>query len=117
MSERLFKAYFVQNLPLADKGVLIAIAAEIGLDTVETHTMLASNAFAEDVQADENSAREIGIRSVPHMVINGQHYFAGAQSKNHLLTAIRSIWAQLEACDQASLPGRVTSEIDGCSTY
>lgn len=117
MSERLFKAYFVQNLPLADKGVLIAIAGETGLDTVETQTMLASNAFAEDVQADENSAREIGIRSVPHMVINGQHYFAGAQSKNHLLTAIRSIWAQLEACDQASLPGRVTNEIDGCSTY
>ena len=114
MSERLFNAYFTRNLPLADKSVLIEIAAELGLDRVQTQAMLASDAFVKDVRADENHAREIGIRSVPHMVIDGQHNLAGAQPKNHLLTTIREVWAQQEASDQATSADEIACDIDGC---
>lgn len=114
MSERLFNAYFTQNLPLADHGVLLEIAVELGLDRVETQAMLASDMFAEDVRADEHRAREIGIRSVPHMVIDGQHDFVGAQPTDHLLTAIRDIWAEQQARDQVSSVDVIACDIDGC---
>jgi len=111
MSERLFRAYFTDNLPLADTRALIEIAAELGLDRIETQAMLDSDAFVEDVRSDEKRAREIGIRSVPHMVINGQHQFSGAQPKNHILTAINGIWAQQKARDSSD---GVACNIDGC---
>ena len=114
MSERLFNAYFTQNLPLADHGVLIEIAAEMGLDRAETQAMLASDSFAEDVRADEHRAHEMGIRSVPHMVIDGQHNFVGAQPKSNLLTAIREIWAEQQAREQVSSVDGIVCDIDGC---
>ena len=113
MSERLFNAYFTQNLPLADHDVLIAIADELGLDRVETQAMLASDAFSEDVRADENRARELGIRSVPHIVIDGRHNFVGAQPKNHLLKAMREIWTQQQALDQDISADGTACDIDG----
>lgn len=115
MSERLFCAYFTDNLPLADHSVLIDIAAELGLDRVETEAMLSSDAFVSDAREDEDHARKSGIRSVPHMVIDGVHDFAGAQPKNHLLTTMRELWAEQEARDPESAEDGMACGVDGCS--
>ena len=68
----LFKAYFTEGRVLADHDVLVDIATEAGLDADEVRTMLESDAFADEVRADEDAAYRLGVTGVPFFVINGK---------------------------------------------
>ncbi|RRO12403.1 DsbA family oxidoreductase [Pectobacterium aquaticum] len=96
MSERLFRAYFTDNFPLADHIVLTNIAVELGLDRQETEAMLASDAFEQAAREDEIKASKMGINSVPHFVIDGKQTLVGAQPKEYLLAALHQLWAKRE---------------------
>ena len=49
LSEHLYRAYFTENLELADPEVLVRIAVSEGLDETEVRAMLASDDYADDV--------------------------------------------------------------------
>ena len=68
----LFQAYFTEGRVLADHDVLVEIATEAGLDADEVRAMLDSDAFAEEVRADESEAYRMGVTGVPFFVINGK---------------------------------------------
>ena len=46
MYDRLMKAYFVDNVNIADFDTLVGIAVEMGLDKEETERMLRSDRYA-----------------------------------------------------------------------
>ena len=58
MTERLFRAYFTDNFPLADHDVLVGLAQDVGLDGDAVRAMLTSTDFAEDVRRDETRASQ-----------------------------------------------------------
>ena len=50
------------------------MASQLGLDTAAFSQCLASNTYAQQVQADYNRAVSLNIQSTPTFVINGQLY-------------------------------------------
>ena len=53
--------------------------------------MLATDAYAEEVRADEDDARELGITGVPFFVIGGRYAVSGAQPAELLLRGDLSV--------------------------
>src|SRR3546814_15724747 len=49
----LFRAHFTDNRDVSDHGVLAEIAASVGLDAARAAAILASDASAESVRAEE----------------------------------------------------------------
>ena len=79
LHQRLFRAYFTDNLDLADHGVLARLAADAGLDPDLAGEALATGAYGDDVRADEHRAGEMDIHAVPTFVIEGRWAIPGAQ--------------------------------------
>jgi predicted DsbA family dithiol-disulfide isomerase len=79
LHQRLFRAYFTDNLDVADHGVLARLAAEVGLDADLAAEVLATGAYADTVRADELEAGEHDIHAVPTFVIEGRWAIPGAQ--------------------------------------
>src|SRR3954453_22556682 len=68
--ERLLRAYFTDGLPIGDHETLVMLGTELGLPTDEVCKMLASDAYADAVRADEERATMFGISGVPFFAID-----------------------------------------------
>lgn len=78
--ERLLAAYFVEGRHVGRDEDLADLAAEVGLDRDDVLRALASNAFLDDVRADQAQALQYGIQGVPFFVVEGKYGVSGAQS-------------------------------------
>ncbi|MEF2965990.1 DsbA family oxidoreductase [Paenibacillus sp. M1] len=94
MTERLFKAYFTDSLHIGDPDTLIFLAQGVGLDGEEIRSMLASDAFGEEVRQDEQFAAELGIRSVPFFVLDRKYAISGAQPLEVFQNGLQQAWDQ-----------------------
>lgn len=92
--ERLFRAYFVEGQNTADHAVLQALAEEVGLPADGARATLASNQYADAVQADIATARQIGVQGVPFFVIDRRYAVSGAQQPEVFLGAIQKAWTE-----------------------
>ena len=88
LNELLFKAYFVENLILADHEVLIAKGREAGMKEEEVKEMLESDKYADEVRLDEREAMMRGVRGVPFIVFNGDFAVPGALTTDGFKNAI-----------------------------
>ena len=84
----LFKAYFTDGMVLADHGVLIDLAVQAGLDEQAVADVLSSDAFADEVRADENEARQLGVTGVPFFVLDGKLAIPGCFPEDGFKQAI-----------------------------
>jgi predicted DsbA family dithiol-disulfide isomerase len=94
MKERLLCAYFVESENISDKAALLRFACEVGLDSGEVSGMLASDAFADKVRADESLATELGISGVPFFVFDSKYAVSGAQSSEVFLEVLTRVQAE-----------------------
>jgi predicted DsbA family dithiol-disulfide isomerase len=94
VKERLFRAYFSEAEPIGDVDALVRLVDEVGLSAAESRAVLTSDAYAEDVRADEREATELGINGVPFFVIDRRYGVSGAQSADILLQALERAWAE-----------------------
>jgi predicted DsbA family dithiol-disulfide isomerase len=86
MVEALFRAYFIDGLDIGDIQTLAAIGARAGLiDHDATRTYLAGEAGVEEVFAEEDRARRLGIHAVPCFVLERGYAIAGAQEPEMFL--------------------------------
>jgi predicted DsbA family dithiol-disulfide isomerase len=92
MKERLFRGRFVDGELMSDPETLVAAAVEVGLPEDEVRATLASDRFASDVRADEETAREFGITGVPMFVVDRKFGASGAQPAEQLLELLRHSW-------------------------
>ncbi|MDA8369997.1 MAG: DsbA family oxidoreductase [Nocardiopsaceae bacterium] len=79
MLERLLRAYHTEGLNVADPRILERLGAEAGVDAAEVRALLAGDAYAESVRADERRAAEQGVTAVPSVVIDGRAPVPGVQ--------------------------------------
>ena len=100
MVECLFKAYFTDGEAMGDHPTLVRLATDIGVDSDAVAAMLASDAFASDVRADETRAKEFGISGVPFFAIDERYGISGAQPATAITEAISQ--AYFEFVDAAS---------------
>jgi predicted DsbA family dithiol-disulfide isomerase len=92
MKERLFRGRFVDGELMSDPETLVAAAVQVGLPESEVRATLASDRFADDVRADEQTAREFGITGVPMFVVHRRFGASGAQPAEQLLELLRHGW-------------------------
>ncbi|MER8235260.1 DsbA family oxidoreductase [Streptomyces sp. NPDC101490] len=71
MVERLLHGYHTAAVNIADHDVLVRLAEEAGLDAAEARGVLAGDAYADAVRADEQRARDLGVSGVPSVVVDG----------------------------------------------
>ena len=88
LNELLFKAYFVENLILADHSVLLSKALEASMKEDEVKEVLESEMYNDEVRFDEREAMMRGIRGVPYIVFNGDFAVPGALTLDGFKSAI-----------------------------
>ncbi len=86
--ERLFRAHFTEQRSIFDHASLAALAAEAALDPDEVARVLSSDAYADEVRADNEQARAYGASGVPFFVIDSRYGVSGAQPSDVFAEAL-----------------------------
>ena len=94
VKERLFRAYFSEGEPIGDRETLVRLVSEAGLPAAEARATLESGRYADDVRADEQEARALGINGVPFFVVDEKYGVSGAQPADVLLQVLEQAWAE-----------------------
>ncbi|MGO2030108.1 DsbA family oxidoreductase [Glutamicibacter bergerei] len=94
MKETLLSAHFERGLDTGDRQVLAKLATEVGLDEAATAETLNSQKYAEEVNADIEQARQLGISGVPFFVIDGKYGISGAQPAEAFTNALAQVHAE-----------------------
>lgn len=88
LNEALFKAYFVENLILADHKVLLDKAVAAGMKEDEVNEVLESNEYEDEVRFDEREAAMRGVHGVPYILFNGEFAVPGAMTVDGFKSAL-----------------------------
>jgi predicted DsbA family dithiol-disulfide isomerase len=86
--EALFKRYFEEGADIGSASVLTDIGASAGLDAVK---FLSSEQGVAEVKEEEMAAHRLGIRAVPHFVLNNTYGISGAQPVGVFIGAIENV--------------------------
>ncbi len=86
--EALFRAYFVDNINIAKPEVLLKLVEQVGLPVDEAREVMSDRAFKDEVDADWERCRDIGVTGVPTFMIDGS-VIVGAQPYEELEKFIR----------------------------
>jgi predicted DsbA family dithiol-disulfide isomerase len=112
LKERLMRAHFTEGEAIGDRETLARLAAEAGLDAAEVRRVLAGDAYAAAVRADEDEARNQGIHAVPFFGIAEVYGIAGAQPVDLLHGALMQAWTEGR---QEPTPGGSACGPGGCA--
>ncbi len=93
LKHALLRAYFTDGKNVSDPGVLVDIAASVGLDAERARGILASDEFASDVRDAEQFFLRNGINGVPAVIIEQKHLVSGGQPVEVFERALRQIAA------------------------
>lgn len=110
MKERLLRAYFTEREAIGDRSTLQRLALDVGLGPDEVEATLASDAFADEVRADEQRAAALGISGVPFFVVDGTFGVSGAQSPEVLVSALEQAWERSRPLAMVTPPEAGPSE-------
>lgn len=77
--EALYSGYFEQARPVFTVEELMPFVASADLDEEAARTMLGSDAYVDQVRADQETAAALGATGVPFFVFNRQYGISGAQ--------------------------------------
>ena len=89
-NEALFRAFFEHGRNIGDMEILKGIASDLALEANSLQTALQNGAFTPMVLADEDEARDVGVRAVPAYVAGGKILAAGVQSAERLQELLSS---------------------------
>jgi predicted DsbA family dithiol-disulfide isomerase len=92
----LFAAHFTEGRLLSDPDVLLDVAQVAGLEPDQAQQVIESDAFADEVRADEVAAQELDVTGVPFFLINGAWPIPGAQDVETMLLILRRAWERTE---------------------
>ncbi len=114
MKERFLSAYLSEGEAIGDPKVLQRLAIAAGLPVAEVDRVLESDAYAAEVRADEQQARELGINGVPFFVFDERLAASGAQPVEVLLGALNQAW-QTRAPEPLTFAEGAVCGPDGCA--
>ena len=88
LADRLFRAYFEEGQNVSDADTLARLAAETGLPEPDARAVLASDAFARDIDESVAAAARIGVTGVPFYIVGRRYAVSGAQPPAAFLDVI-----------------------------
>ncbi len=86
--EVLFQRYFEQGADIGDREVLVAIAAQGGMDGDEVRARFERGDDLDLVVAQDTNARQMGVAGVPYFIIDGKYAVSGAQDPSVFLQVL-----------------------------
>lgn len=89
----LLKAYHTDGKDPGQHDTLIDAAQSVGLDAAQAREVLESGRFADEVRAEQQEYRAMGIQSVPAVIFNGRYLVSGGQPVEVFERAIGEIVA------------------------
>ena len=96
MKQRLMELYFAEGADLTDREVLVAAAADCGMDADLTRDLLAGDRDVDSVTAEAQQAKQAGIDGVPCFILGGVLAVSGAQDPATLADAMARAAAEVE---------------------
>ncbi|MGL4740027.1 MAG: DsbA family oxidoreductase [Sarcina sp.] len=102
MSERIFKAYFVESLNISDYETLIKLAKEVGLDTSKVSEVLKSDMYSKEVRNDENTAASKAVNGVPYFIFDEKFVVSGAQPPSVFLRVLKNTKSEADMLKKSS---------------
>jgi predicted DsbA family dithiol-disulfide isomerase len=90
LHDLIYRAYFVENQNISDRGVLLDLASKAGLDVKEAERILVERTESAKIDRDWTRARNMGITGVPTfasadlVVVGCQTYDILMRFVNHL---------------------------------
>lgn len=94
LTERLMKAYFTDGLNISDLNTLVNLAGEVGLNQDEAKKVLETNQYGDQVNAEINEGRQIGVQGVPFFVLNRKYGISGAQPVEYFTQVLEKLWEE-----------------------
>lgn len=94
MSEGLFTAYFIDAKDLADNSVLADIAEQAGMERAVVERLLAGDADKQEVQQELLHYQQMGVRSVPTMIVGKKYAIVGAQDPSTIAQCIEGFFEE-----------------------
>jgi predicted DsbA family dithiol-disulfide isomerase len=114
VKERLLVAYLTEGEPIGDPRVLSRLVAEAGLDRDEAAVVLAGDAYADAVRADEADGRSLGITGVPFFVVDRTYGVSGAQPADVLLPVLEKAWSEAHPLTMVGGPDSASCADGSC---
>lgn len=87
--EALFRGYFQEGRDVGDAATLAELAGSAGMEAAEVAAMLAGDAHAAEVLAEDMAARRGGISGVPSFLMDRHLLFSGAMPAERMAGAFR----------------------------
>ncbi|GAO30664.1 DsbA family oxidoreductase [Geofilum rubicundum] len=76
--ELLFRSYFIDGQDIDKDATLLQLVEELGLSTETFKGALDRQTYVPDVKADIAEAKALGIRMIPHFLVNRQYVISGS---------------------------------------
>jgi predicted DsbA family dithiol-disulfide isomerase len=92
LKEALLAAYFVETENVADHDTLLRLATGVGLDQARVREVLASDEYADAVEADIREAAALGASGVPFYVVDRRYGVSGAQPSEVFSQVLERAW-------------------------
>ena len=94
LKRALLKAYHGDDRNIGSADVLVEVAAAAGLPAARAREVLERGEFAEEVRQAERFWQELGVHSVPAVIVDRKHLISGGQPSAVFEQALRQIAAQ-----------------------
>ena len=91
LKHALLHAYHSEGRDVSDRGTLVAIAGDAGLDADEAQRVLETDRYAAEVREREHFYQQQGIRAVPSVIFNDRHLVQGGQPPEVFEQALRQL--------------------------
>jgi len=91
LAHELWRAHFLEGVDIGDPFGLASRAALVGLDLESAEALLASGEYGDAVRSQSSAAQEIGVRNLPHVVVNATWTLAGIHTQNDYVQALHRI--------------------------
>lgn len=94
LKRALLAAYHGESRNISSRDVLLELAAASGLSAERAREVLERGEYADDVRQAERFWQEVGIHSVPAVIVDRKHLIAGGQASAVFEQALRQIAAE-----------------------
>jgi len=94
LKHALLRAYHGEGRNPGTHDVLVELAGEVGLDPLHAKAILETDEDAAEVRERERHWQQLGIHSVPAVIVNDRHLISGGQPPEVFEQALRQIAAE-----------------------
>jgi predicted DsbA family dithiol-disulfide isomerase len=91
LKKELLNTYFCLGVSLDEEKNILDAVTRAGLDNIRAQEILSSDEFSKEVKAEEEFYKNLGIHSVPSLIVDQKYLLQGAQPSNALINAFQQM--------------------------